>query len=300
MGMISLAALALPIAAIAGASYYLFSLANRIDACSLTGSTLDRSVSRSLHDGMRNHENYLVMSAFVPIFVTLLTTHGAIAESLFWVLVAFVVIFVANSLCRGVLRRRLAALDQEAGIDWETIKKADRSDTDLKSALSRALEQIKTRPWQGLDDPILTFAPQINAVSQQSASQDQERLSRLLMRAMQARHQDTDAETEQDLPVLLLFHGADRRIKLSICKAEAIAPSQAKIDDYVLTGGKILTLLSPSDNQFVQRAWAATLDEATVSLLLSVLDWLTVAERDAIYQIAFAGKHFDVSWLDRL
>lgn len=109
MGMISLAALALPIAAIAWVSYYLLRLANRIEASSQASGTLDRASSRSLHDAMRNHESYLVMSAFVPIFVTLLTTHGTIAESLFWVLVAFVVVFTANSLCRGVLRRRLEA-----------------------------------------------------------------------------------------------------------------------------------------------------------------------------------------------
>ena len=74
--------------------------------------------------------------------------------------------------------------------------------------------------------------------------------------------------------------------------AEAIAPDQAKIDTYILSGGKILTMLSPFDNRFVQRAWAAVLEEDTVSLLLHVLDWLTLAERDAIYQVAFDGKRF--------
>ena len=74
--------------------------------------------------------------------------------------------------------------------------------------------------------------------------------------------------------------------------AEAIAPDQDKIDTYILSGGKILTMLSPFDNRFVQRAWAAVLEEDTVSLLLHVLDWLTLAERDAIYQVAFDGKRF--------
>lgn len=99
-------------------------------------------------------------------------------------------------------------------------------------------------------------------------------------------------DQEQSLPVLLLFQGADRKIKVSICLAEAIAPDQAKIDTYILSGGKILTMLSPFDNRFVQRAWAAVLEEDTVSLLLHVLDWLTLAERDAIYQVAFDGKRF--------
>jgi len=290
MGMISLAALALPIAAIAWVSYYLLRLANRIEASSQASGTLDRASSRSLHDAMRNHESYLVMSAFVPIFVTLLTTHGTIAESLFWVLVAFVVVFTANSLCRGVLRRRLEALDREADIDWEAIKKADRSGTDLESALAKALQQKKTKPWQGLDDPILTFAPQVDQGLTPLALQEQEqdRLSRRLNEALRPRCNDQ----EQSLPVLLLFQGADRKIKVSICLAEAIAPDQAKIDTYILSGCKILTMLSPFDNRFVQRAWAAVLEEDTVSLLLHVLDWLTLAERDAIYQVAFDGKRF--------